>query len=265
MQQIADTGIFENLKEKIASPLLFSYFCVFCSWNIEHILYLFYMPLKIDKRWDDLYAEWSVWWPILITLILVAVLPWLNNVVEIWKRIAHKHLQDYLTRKELQTPVSYDKHQKVLDQLSQANIDLSNLQDINERATSNAESKGVIIKKQNTQIEELKYELKDKSTFCEYFDAVHNKISTHNIKGLSLQSRLPSLKRKTSTFKDYVDKSVLIMPEAKEEILRFIGDAIMLQEHLGKSVDLQSEIEIFLDTYINDTGLQGDKPKLDFS
>lgn len=80
--QLADTGIFENLKEKLANPILFTYFWVFCSWNVKNIFYLLYMPLKIDQKFLYLEGKWWVIAPIIMTIVVVFIFPWLNNFVE---------------------------------------------------------------------------------------------------------------------------------------------------------------------------------------
>ena len=77
MQSIAETGMFENLKEKMANPIMFTYFWVFCSGNIQNIFYLLYMPLKIDQKFLDLSGKWSFLTPLMVSIFIV--LTWFNR------------------------------------------------------------------------------------------------------------------------------------------------------------------------------------------
>lgn len=100
--EFGDTGIFENLKQKMANPFIFTLFWVFCSWNIKNIFYLLYMPLKIDQRFKNLEGEWWLWTPLLMSMVLVIVLPWINNVIEFTKQKADNVLNSQLNKRKVQ-------------------------------------------------------------------------------------------------------------------------------------------------------------------
>lgn len=100
--EIGDTGISENLKQKMTNPFMFTFFWVFCSWNIKNILYVLYMPLKIDQSFKNLEGEWWLWSPLFVSLILVVTLPWLNNLIEFVRQKADNVLNSQLHKRKVQ-------------------------------------------------------------------------------------------------------------------------------------------------------------------
>ncbi len=91
--QIADTSVFENIKEKITNPIIFTYFWVFCTWNHREILILFFEPKLFSNKMVFL-SEWCTFLcPLVVAALALLCLPWLNNYVEMWKQRAHQYMQ----------------------------------------------------------------------------------------------------------------------------------------------------------------------------
>lgn len=146
MQQIQDTGLFENLKEKMANPALFTYFWIFLATNWKNILFIIYEPLKLSDRIESLPYTWNYTTPLVITAIAVFTLPWINSVIEIGKQASHRWLQHKLNNWHIKAMVSFEEHEKVNDKLTSARAQLSNAQSSERESISRLEE---ILKQRN--------------------------------------------------------------------------------------------------------------------
>ena len=90
MQRIAPTDIFESIKEKISNPVMFTYFWIFCTFNLKQLLILFNEPKLFSIKLAFLYEWQTFFYPALLTLLALLLLPWINNFAEIWKLKANK-------------------------------------------------------------------------------------------------------------------------------------------------------------------------------
>jgi len=146
MQQIQDTGLLENLKEKMANPALFTYFWIFLGANWKNILFIMYEPLKLSNRIEKLPYAWDYLTPLFVTAIAVFTLPWVNSVIEIGKQASHRWLQHKLNNWHIKAMVSFEEHEKVNDKLTSARAQLSNAQSSERESISRMEE---IIKQRN--------------------------------------------------------------------------------------------------------------------
>ncbi|HEY7864370.1 MAG TPA: hypothetical protein VIC51_00040, partial [Psychromonas sp.] len=62
--------------------------------------------------------EWCYFFPLILTLLIVALVPWVNNAVEVLKRYAGNCFNSWLHQKGWKEMVSNDEHVVILDQAS---------------------------------------------------------------------------------------------------------------------------------------------------
>jgi hypothetical protein len=246
--QVADTGIFENLKEKMTNPLIFTYFWVFCSWNIKNIFYLFYMPLKIDQKFIELEGEWWVFMPILMTPMMVFLLPWVNNLVELGRQKAHQWLQDTLHHLGWKPMIDSDTHQKVVNDLSTTKQFLYetrvNLNDLREQ-----------LRTTNEDIANEHIKLGAEAAEAAEMEAAKKQIENNTQVDIqaSLKSKLkfepigiwPSFE--VDSFKSIGDKALLLLKEASQDASALIfatstDDGYSIDTN-GKSLTLNENVE----------------------
>lgn len=109
-----------DIKLRLSSPVIFTYMWVFLSYNIDHILYLFFEPLKISTKLELLSNGWSVFNPLWLSALVIVFVPSLNNIAELvklfWDLILKK-LSIYFKLKQFYTVEEYseleDKHQRL--------------------------------------------------------------------------------------------------------------------------------------------------------
>ncbi|TMO43403.1 hypothetical protein CWC25_12250 [Pseudoalteromonas sp. S4389] len=96
-----DPSLLDIFKERLSNPFLFTYFWVFCSLNWKTILWLLLEPGEISKKLFLLESQhpWDWWTPIWVAAVLVAILPWVNAIVEILKRLAENTTNQLLSKK----------------------------------------------------------------------------------------------------------------------------------------------------------------------
>jgi len=115
MTKLADTGVFDNLQEKLSNPAFFTYCWVFCFWNWKAIFFLFDEPLKFTIKLKDPLLTFEFWQPLAIAGMSLVILPWINSFVEIFKHRARFWLQNWLHEKKIVlmiTPVDHEKLKK---------------------------------------------------------------------------------------------------------------------------------------------------------
>tara|TARA_B100001063_G_C16731130_1_gene539360 strand:+ start:345 stop:1118 length:774 start_codon:yes stop_codon:yes gene_type:complete len=119
MTEQADSNIVDVFKERLASPFLFTFFWVSCTWNWKVIYWFLYEPLKPSLKLVRIPFEWGVWWPILITVVVITVVPWINNAVEIIKQYAEHNLNLWLHKLKWKKMVTEAEYQKLVDEVVQ--------------------------------------------------------------------------------------------------------------------------------------------------
>lgn len=113
-----DSSTLDLFRERLASPFIFTYFWVSCTWNWKLLYWFFYEPLKPSLKLNQIPFDWNYWQPFGITLLLVVIVPWLNNGVEFLKRFAGNWFNKWLHSKGWKEMVSNDEHLQILDELS---------------------------------------------------------------------------------------------------------------------------------------------------
>ena len=119
MTEQADSNIVDVFKERLASPFLFTFFWVSCTWNWKVIYWFLYEPLKPSLKLVQMPFEWGVGWPILITVAVITVVPWINNAVEIIKQYAEHNLNLWLHKLKWKKMVTEVEYQKLVDEVAQ--------------------------------------------------------------------------------------------------------------------------------------------------
>jgi hypothetical protein len=125
MQQIAQTTLFDNLKEKLSNPILYTYFFVFVSCNYQNILFLLYEPVKMSFKISQLEGEWLFWQPVLNTFLLVVFLTIINAVYEYYKQVWHRILQWCLDKTKIKEFVSLELHENLKDKYEDDKVKLT--------------------------------------------------------------------------------------------------------------------------------------------
>lgn len=118
MTQQAESSIVDVFKERLASPFLFTFFWVSCTWNWKLIYWFLYEPLKPSIKFNEVPFEWGVMFPALITFAVIVIAPWLNNLVEIIKQYAEHRLNICLHEFGWKNMVADTEYQKVVDEVT---------------------------------------------------------------------------------------------------------------------------------------------------
>lgn len=118
MTQQAESSIVDVFKERLASPFLFTFFWVSCTWNWKLIYWFLYEPLKPSIKFNEVPFEWGVMFPALITFVVIVIAPWLNNLVEIIKQYAEHRLNIWLHEFGWKKMVADTEYQKVVDEVA---------------------------------------------------------------------------------------------------------------------------------------------------
>ncbi|ALS32662.1 hypothetical protein PTRA_a1450 [Pseudoalteromonas translucida KMM 520] len=83
------------------------------------IYWFLYEPLKPSIKLVRLPFEWEVLTPVLITVAVISVVPWLNNAVEIIKQFAEHQLNLWLNKLNWKKMVTEAQYQKLVDEVAQ--------------------------------------------------------------------------------------------------------------------------------------------------
>lgn len=118
MTHQADSTTLDLFRERLASPFIFTFFWVSCTWNWKLIYWFLYEPLKPSIKLQQIPFEWCYFFPLILTLLIVALVPWVNNAVEVLKRYAGNCFNSWLHQKGWKEMVSNDEHVVILDQAS---------------------------------------------------------------------------------------------------------------------------------------------------
>ncbi|OLF80497.1 hypothetical protein AWH60_03725 [Pseudoalteromonas haloplanktis] len=114
----ADSSTLDLFRERLASPFIFTFFWVSCTYNWKLIYWFLYEPLKPSMKLIQLPFDWFYLEPLGLTFLIITVVPWVNNLVELLKRYAGNCFNEYLHKRGWKEVVSNDEHLKVLDELS---------------------------------------------------------------------------------------------------------------------------------------------------
>ncbi|WP_462165473.1 hypothetical protein [Pseudoalteromonas sp. GB43] len=125
----ADSSTLDLFRERLASPFIFTYFWVSLTWNWKLVYWFLYEPLKPSLKLNQIPFDWNYWQPFGITLLLVVIVPWLNNGVEFLKRFAVNWFNKWLHTKGWKEMISNDEHLQVLDELSKTKARAHDLTD----------------------------------------------------------------------------------------------------------------------------------------
>ena len=130
----ADSSTLDLFRERLASPFIFTFFWVSCSYNWKLIYWFLYEPLKPSIKLAKLPFDWFYLEPLGLTFLIIAFVPWINNLAEFLKRFAGNWFNKILHRLNFKEVVSNDEHIAVLDNLSLAKIRAHELTDKLEKA-----------------------------------------------------------------------------------------------------------------------------------
>lgn len=113
-----DSSTLDLFRERLASPFIFTFFWVSCTWNWKLLYWFFYEPLKPSLKLQQIPYEWHYIYPFLLTIVIIVVIPWVNNLVELLKRFAGNWFNKWLHSKGWKEMVSNNEHLQILDELS---------------------------------------------------------------------------------------------------------------------------------------------------
>lgn len=134
MTQQEESGIVDVFKERLASPFLFTFFWVSCTWNWKIIYWFLYEPIKPSIKLEQIPFEVSFIDPLLITLTAITIVPFLNNFVELSKRFADHMLNVWLHKLKWKRMVTEFEHQKLIDEVASTKEKYHKLVDDNIKA-----------------------------------------------------------------------------------------------------------------------------------
>ena len=134
MQPQADSSTLDLFRERLASPFIFTFFWVSCTYNWKLIYWFLYEPLKPSIKLTQLPFDWFYLEPLGLTFLIIALVPWINNLAEFLKRYAGNWFNKILHRFNFKEVVSNDEHISVLDELSLVKLRAHELTDKLERA-----------------------------------------------------------------------------------------------------------------------------------
>ncbi|WP_105258887.1 hypothetical protein [Pseudoalteromonas sp. T1lg88] len=149
-----DHTLLDIFKERLSNPFMFTYFWVFCGWNWKAIAWLLMEPLRISIKLQQFPSkfEWNLLDPFLLAGLMVALLPWLNSLVEVLKRLAENTTNKLLNRLGWKEMVAQEKYQEVEQQLRAARATISELEVAMESSQRKIENLGADLQ---TKVEEL--------------------------------------------------------------------------------------------------------------
>jgi hypothetical protein len=124
------TDVFDNIKEKLSNPLVFTYFWVFCSIHHKELLILFFEPKLFSNKLKFLQEPFAYLIPLLATIVALLLLPWLNNIVELWRQKAQRFLEVKLDKWGWVPMVKAHIHKEKLEEIESLGNKLYNEQKI---------------------------------------------------------------------------------------------------------------------------------------
>lgn len=215
MQEVAQVTFFENLKEKISNPFLFTYFWVFCSFNYQNILILFYEPLKMSTKMARLSGAWEVAMPIWITIGIILLSPIPNNLIEYYRQVWERILAWCLNATKLKEMVSLEKYDLLKNQLielkSQYNISINRVEEANNKLNNykeqfeskrNAEQEELNKLKESLSVITKEIEIKD-SELKELKQGLDDINKENNSKGEAIAQQSIKIERLSKTLDEY--------------------------------------------------------------
>lgn len=233
-----DSSTLDLFRERLASPFLFTFFWVSCTWNWKLIYWFLYEPLKPSLKFNQIPFEWFYLEPLCLALLIVAVMPWVNNFVEFLKRYAVNWFNQQLHKKNWKEMVSYEEHSSSLEELSTLKSRVYDLTNHNEVAKTN-ENKSreevlTEINKNNSLLTELESAKRALSELLQE----QNELRDYHQAEQDRHYRLLSLSKDLSSKLTDIDSEILsvlekqgTMAAVKYDNLKFSKNA--LDEHIS--------------------------------
>lgn len=118
LENQADSGFVDALRERLASPFLFTFFWLMCTWNWKIIYWFINEPLKPSLKFESIPKdmEWSFGWPVLLTFVVVVFVPWLNNFADVAKEWATGKANTFMHKKGMKKMVTAEKFEALLEE-----------------------------------------------------------------------------------------------------------------------------------------------------
>lgn len=136
MTQQAENGIIDLFRERLASPFIFTYFWVSCTWNWKAIYWFIYEPLKPSLKLQKIPFEWLFCEPLFIAIAIVIFVPWINNGVEFLKRFAENKYNEWLHNHNWKEMISFEEHSRSIEEIANLKSKVYKLANDNEDVKS---------------------------------------------------------------------------------------------------------------------------------
>lgn len=118
MTQQTENGIIDLFRERLASPFIFTYFWVSCTWNWKAIYWFIYEPLKPSLKLQNIPFKWDIFIPLFIAIAIVVFVPWINNFVEFLKRFAENKYNQWLHKHGWKEMISSEEHSIAIEEIA---------------------------------------------------------------------------------------------------------------------------------------------------
>lgn len=136
MTQQTENGIIDLFRERLASPFIFTYFWVSCTWNWKAIYWFIYEPLKPSLKLQKIPFEWHFCEPLFIAITIVIFVPWINNGVEFLKRFAENKYNEWLHNHNWKEMISSEEHSRAIEEIANLKSKVYELANDNEDVKS---------------------------------------------------------------------------------------------------------------------------------
>lgn len=90
MIENTQSTLFDNLKQRLTNPFLFTYFWLFCTYNYKLFLYLWMEPLKMSEKLIYVEHRWDLVHPLFFALIAIVFFSFMDVVVDYIKESAER-------------------------------------------------------------------------------------------------------------------------------------------------------------------------------
>ncbi|WP_062568788.1 hypothetical protein [Pseudoalteromonas arabiensis] len=155
MPHQADNGIIDLFRERLASPFIFTVFWVSCTWNWKLIYWFINEPLKPSIKLNAIPYDWEFMAPLTISIAIIIFIPWLNNLVELFRRLAENEYNKWLHKHNWKEMISSEEHSRALEEIASLKSKNYELVNINEEVKSKENKLRADIVKLNDEKSEL--------------------------------------------------------------------------------------------------------------
>ncbi len=118
MNETVQSTFFENLKERLSNPFLFTYFWVFCTVNYQVILKLFFEPLKMSTKIDKYTSDLDLSSPLWLAIVFIVIITLINNLVEYYKQCCDRLLSWCLDKTKIKKMVALEEYENLKSKYS---------------------------------------------------------------------------------------------------------------------------------------------------